>query len=308
MSGNANQPSGAARPFQSSCLGIRVIGCAGVIFLVAAVVLNVFVLPWIAFPLVGIAAYLFWTGKRLRAPTVEQLRSRDPRPPVLYLRSFELDAKVDSTESHRLDHILPEPVKMVLAPIDGVANWMNQLPVSRAIDRFMGSSVEQKIADAFEKIGPVIAVGEPGETLSIPGAARHYLDDTWQTAVVAAIREAALVIFQPWISSAVMWEIETALAETDPRRVLLVFWQISDADYEKFREAAPAAIKLPPASARRDGEELIRFNEAGVPSFASIPRRGTLGTALINYINLDAFVKQLSRELQKLPPPPASRS
>jgi len=113
------------------------------------------------------------------------------------------------------------------------------------------------------------------------------------------------VLNQPWPSSAVLWEIQTALTLTDPRRTVLVFWQTSDVDYVRFREVAGVTFALPPRSVRRDHEELIQFDQNRVPFFAPIPRRGTLGTLLDNSINLGALVEQLRLELGTLPPLPA---
>jgi hypothetical protein len=50
----------------------------------------------------GLSAFAMWKlvrlGRRLRAPTADEILQKDQRPPVLYLRSFDLDTRTISKE------------------------------------------------------------------------------------------------------------------------------------------------------------------------------------------------------------------
>ena len=59
------------------------------------------------------------------------------------------------------------------------------------------SNEEEDLAEAVRPIGDLVAVGQPGEPLPLPGAARMYwTNDEWQDAVLKRMREAPLVIIR----------------------------------------------------------------------------------------------------------------
>jgi TM2 domain-containing membrane protein YozV len=75
----------------------------------------------------------------------------------------------------------------------------------------------------MERIGPVVAIGKPGERLPELGAARLYVgNDEWQEVVRRFMREAALIVIRAGETAGVWWEIEEALAHCPPQRVIIV--------------------------------------------------------------------------------------
>jgi len=116
--------------------------------------------------LVVAAMYAMFTrARRVLQPSAAEARQGDPRPPILFLRSF-LDDR----------YKLKERVRVAGVPI-------NQL-----------LRMEEALAVRFHDFGPFLAVGEPGEGLPQLGAARAYLsDDQWQAAVLNWIRESRLI-------------------------------------------------------------------------------------------------------------------
>jgi hypothetical protein len=83
-------------------------------------------------------------------------------------------------------------------------------------------SDEETIARILARLGPVIAVGKPGEPLPELGAARLYVaHDQWQARVLELIRQAQLVVIRIGSSQGVLWEIEQALAHTPRQRLVL---------------------------------------------------------------------------------------
>lgn len=270
------------QPIRSGKLGCLAAGIAGVL-LVAAVSIPTGGAGFLcAAPLVFVAAGAWWWSKRLRAPTLEQTLARDPRPPVVYLRSFDLDGVTSRTRQQRLDKYIPEAINRPLKAISNLA------PIT-AMERWTGQTVEDLLVKELKRVGPVIAIGRPGETAPLPGATRLYVGDDWQERVHAMMKSATLVVIRPWISEGVLWEIKAALESCDPRRVVLIFWETPDEKYDAFRTAAAGVLDLPPVENRR-GEELVLFDSQRVARLAMIPRRGAIGTLLVDAIDLNAAV------------------
>lgn len=119
----------------------------------------------------------------------------DPRPPVLYLRSFADDGAVllgDASSLARRSAAL-------IAPTDP----------------------EQEMSMILGAIGPVIAIGKPGEPLPELGAARLYVsNDAWQAKVCELMRMARLVVLRIGASPGLLWEIEQALAIVPHQRLV----------------------------------------------------------------------------------------
>ena len=144
---------------------------------------------------------------------------QDPRRPVLYLRPFEDDP------------VAGEPVHHSM--------WM--VPTSH--------SEEEQLARAMSKIGPFVAIGEPGERLPQLGAIRVYVHDgaQWKETVTLLMRHSALVVLRAGFSPGFWWEAELAWRTLEPQR-LVVLVGLSPDDYERFRDRASQALQvgLPP--------------------------------------------------------------
>jgi hypothetical protein len=121
-------------------------------------------------------------GLRLRTWRAEQILAHDPRPPVLYLRSFLQDERLPGTSE----------------------------------------SFEQSLASVMGEVGPVIAVGRPGERLPPLGAARLYLsDEHWQPTVRDLMARSALTILRAGTSPGVLWELARVVECVQPARFLI---------------------------------------------------------------------------------------
>lgn len=127
----------------------------------------------------------------------------DDRPPVLLLRSFDDDGlKVMSQWQFSLGDILWlwHPFK--------VLNWF-----------FAGHplTLEERMARKLSRLGPVIAVGRPGERLPPIGfARRYYHNDSWKDAVERHIRDCQLVVM-------VLGKIDKS---EDPEKEVGLAWEI----------------------------------------------------------------------------------
>jgi hypothetical protein len=116
----------------------------------------------------------------------ERTRHRDPRPPVLYLRSFNDD-----------DVALP----CVLS----ARRPFLELFTLRTTDPF-----EESLAWELSTYGPVTAVGRPGGSTHTLGAARElFTDETWQGHVVERMSNARSIAVVIGETPGLEWEIET---------------------------------------------------------------------------------------------------
>jgi hypothetical protein len=166
----------------------------------------------------GLVAFPFWiVGSKLGAPTAEEVISRSERPHVLYLRPFQADSE--------------QLISRVLS----------------AFRRFYAGfyappSGEEKLASQFESIGPMIAIGKPGERLATLGAARLYVSDAeWQQTVERLTTDAVLVIIRAGLSQGLLWEIEQIVGHSEPSRILLIAPLKSKKQDESFAEKFRAA-------------------------------------------------------------------
>ncbi|MEL6317437.1 MAG: hypothetical protein AAFR16_07335, partial [Pseudomonadota bacterium] len=133
--------------------------------------------------LLPLAALILGLGRRLSQPDAGRLLEADARAPVLLLRSFKDDA---ATLSSR-----------------------NALKRLLYLGLYGRVRLEAAIADELARLGPFIAVGQPGETLPALGAARAYFsDDEWRDAVRDWIAKARLIVVIAGTTRWVAWELE----------------------------------------------------------------------------------------------------
>lgn len=114
---------------------------------------------------------------------------RDGRRPVLYLRSFDDEAAAG-------------------VDVRAAAGLRTR---------------EVQFAAALGAVGPVIAVGRPGETLPPLGAARFYLPlDDWQGTVRRLMDLSQLIVLRLGPGEGLRWEIGEARATQPPAKLVLL--------------------------------------------------------------------------------------
>jgi hypothetical protein len=116
--------------------------------------------------------------------SAERLRTRDPRPPVLYLRSFEDD-------------------ELILPAVLSARRPFLELFAVRGSDPF-----EESIAWQVSAYGPVVAIGRPGRSIASLGAARDLLpDDVWRQGVSDRMAEARAIVVTIGSTDGLRWEM-----------------------------------------------------------------------------------------------------
>jgi hypothetical protein len=207
--------------------------------------------------IVYIAMWIFLTGMRRLAPRAETLLRRNPRRPILYLRSFGRDARY-------------------MDP-----GGCGQLPRLLILGPFGHQTVEHSLAFAINDFRPLVAIGQPGEQLPPLGAARLYVagDADWQQVVAEMTKACPLVILRIGATPGFWWEIEHLVDAYDPQRVLIYLpRQDRNKTYKNWREKASQYFPHPlPYSV--GGASFLGFGPDWEPQLYGAGRR-SLGALL----------------------------
>jgi hypothetical protein len=182
----------------------------------------------------GCGGFCYLRGRQLRAKALAQQVWADARSPVIFLRSFESDG--------------PDAENFV-------------------------PTEEELLAKAVNGIGPLIAIGKPGETLPKLGAMRLYVPDAiWQQTVKEKLKEARLIVVQAGMSEGLWWEISQCLLAASPDKVVLFFWKMPRISYNIFasRFEDNLSIKLPSIAHGDQMSGIIIFNDQWEPECPSI--------------------------------------
>lgn len=195
--------------------------------------------------LIGLSGrHLAITGRKQLAGMAARTAAEDPRPPVLYLRSFADDAVVENAN---------------------VVEGFIQL-----------TTEEEQFAKVLTRIGPFIAIGDPREKLPILGATRLYVGDgDWKKNVEDLLRRARLVVVRLSATRGLLWELGQVIATIEPKRVLVFVPRVKN--YEALRRAGerwfPRPLPAQPKQRTMIGslQGIVRFGPDWTPEF--IPAR-----------------------------------
>ena len=168
--------------------------------------------------------------RKCSAKSADEILASDGSP-VLYLRSFQDDDEAEQ-----------------------ISGWY--------------LTDEEQVTLALSDLGPVIAVGEPGEVLPDLGAARFVLhEERWQEEVRHLVDRALLVVVRVATTPGLLWEVGVTVRCLEPKRLLLIVSE-EPKQYRAFFEAAnelfpsglpsPAEIEASVGPSRRE----LRLAEA----------------------------------------------
>jgi hypothetical protein len=130
----------------------------------------------------------------------------DDRPDVLYLRCFHADE-----------------------------SWWPNVVVRL-------TTAEEDLATALHPFD-LMAIGQPGDFLPLPGAARLYCTaDEWRPTVCQRMRVAPLVILRAGEGEGLLWECEQAFTMLSPDRLVILVLEIRRVEYEHFAAAIRSRV------------------------------------------------------------------
>jgi hypothetical protein len=150
-------------------------------------------------------------------------------------------------------------------------------------------SEEHLLVKLFDRIGPVIAIGNPADKTLLIGAARFYADalrKNWREVVETLLCKASLVILHAGHTEGFLWELEAVIREKSPERILLLI-SYKKSEYYTFRAATAMHFPSPLPDYNGAGRTVpssikgfIQFDADWTPHFIRMPWR--LGDVLID--------------------------
>lgn len=150
--------------------------------------ISVIVSPFLSLPLLALSSRIRRAARRAAVHSMSEVRHKDTRAPFLFLRSF-VDDQVDLT--HR----------------EGSRNIFQRTLTGGSLF----ANVDELLTERYWHIGPVIAIGKPGEALPPLGAARAYLSgEPWQMVVANLMGLARAIIIVLDYTQGVTWELQQA--------------------------------------------------------------------------------------------------
>jgi hypothetical protein len=219
--------------------------------------------------ILGWSRFVGTVGRRLSAKTAQEVLQSDSRPPILYLRSFSADEKAPT--------------------------WLG-LP---------GPSFEENLRRVLSELGPVIAIGQPGERLPPLGAARMYVNgDDWQSTVSGLMSNAAVVIVKAGVTEGLSWEISQIVQKVNPRRTLIALpsrvgrtREYVEEQYGRFREHVRPSFPCP-LPERIGSARWVAFEDDWSPRLLNVPRwRWILGQREDNAVGLREGIRPFCKNL-----------
>ena len=154
----------------------------------------------------GIFALLIY-ARQCFQPSFETVMAQDHRAPVLFLRSFADDEKLQYQSA---DHSL------------------------------FDFSLESRLADHFQALGPFIAVGEPKDKAPHLGAARAQLsDEAWQGSVLGWIANSRLILIMAGGTHWIGWEMRKVIELGAAEKAIVLFPQTRRRLFRKGKTTTP---------------------------------------------------------------------
>ena len=123
-------------------------------------------------------------SRRYLCELLKQAQATDPRPPVLFLRSFRDDAVA-----------LPPPKAGIAFRLYNFAE--------------RNKSLDELLLEEGTSLGPVVALGNPTDAVPPYGAARAYFQHSdWQTMVTRLMEDAVAIVICVDDTESLWWEIK----------------------------------------------------------------------------------------------------
>lgn len=209
---------------------------------------------------------LYRRSQQWEALSADEALRRDARPPVVYLRAFTDDGQLAVRGHQWQDRVLGKGATLLTL-----------------------TSPEQELAFILRRVGPVIAIGRPGEPLPELGAARLYAShDSWQRTVLDMVERASMVLVRVGSSPGVLWELDQVLSRAQRSKVVILILGSPEeqaAGVRAIESRLGEPLVLPPPHSFRfqrvlalTGSDpfrtigiLVAFDAAGHPHAAAIP-------------------------------------
>ncbi|QQS47655.1 MAG: hypothetical protein IPM66_03080 [Acidobacteriota bacterium] len=220
---------------------------------------TIVMLAWVTLFITG--GWLIHRGLKSSGISAAEAMRRDPRPPVIYLRSFDQEMKQNT-----LKEIFKDAFQGKSLP-GGYSAW--------------GPREQYDFAKTMKKFGPYIAIGRPGEKLPELGAARAYVsDENWQSEITGWIDRASIVVIEAGRTPGLAWEIGRLIQCAPAEKVLLILPE-RKSEYALFRDWAREILPKPLPEEWPDSR-MVAFSPDWQPR--PLPRQAKLADTLKPFV------------------------
>jgi len=201
-----------------------------------------------------------------------ELMDEDPRPPIIYLRSFT-DEQSKASAKNRFNYLsgsLAGVYMFTHTPTNFSALYrdMFERDKNRKISGSIRSTMDEQMffAQYLSEFGPYIAIGRPGESFESMdlGAAKLYVnDEDWQKTIIELIESANVVVLEAGESAGLSWEISQLVSKANPQKVLMILPR----HQSKYDEFCLLAEEFFPESFPEDlpVSRLLMFEDGWIP-------------------------------------------
>lgn len=227
---------------------------------------TIVMLTWVTLFILG--AWFIHRGIKSGSISALEAMQKDPRPPVIYLRSFDQEMRQNTLKELLKDAFQGTP-----------------LPGSQSA---WGPREQYEFAKVMKKFGPYIAIGRPGEKLPELGAARAYVsDDNWQQEVTNWIDRASIIVVEAGRTPGLAWELGRLIRHAHAKKVLMILPE-RKSGYNLFRDWVRQVLPVP-LPEQWPESRLIAFNADWQPW--PLPRQPKLMDTLRPFISRNDQIK-----------------
>jgi hypothetical protein len=217
-----------------------------------------------------LAGWSFRGYVRQKMPSAAAAIERDPRPPVLYLRSFDQEnlifvvrkdqAKFNDPLHYADDIQLPDGARGIYYgthTLLGVLGWHSALNQNISFEKYFRSEVTRRI-------GPFIALGNPIDNLPAEGAFRDYqVDERWKDVFYERSARCACILMQLGSSNNLQFELVSIVAR-GLRHKLFILTRPQAYVFDLMAPARKYILREKPAD-WRTFSEILQANGYQVP-------------------------------------------
>lgn len=286
--------------------------CAAAILITAGIILHgnprIYCFLLTA-PSIGAGLYFVRIWKKwVQSLTVEEALEQDPRPPILYLRPFKAD-KIRFASWHQRRVAIAKTLAFILyiylvgwfiVPILGLYRLLTGQNEDNPLDSSKPSA-EQFFISLLDPLGPVIAIGRPGERTPPVGAARMYLGDEWKDVVQDLLKKSQLILMFAGTTTHFGWELQKVFRNDPfvPTILILPFFQrYRQSEVDRFVSMFAEATGLQLSS------DLRKTRAAYFPTASEVVEIRDLGTADDRALNeMNPFLGPVAQIMERLSRP-----
>ena len=217
-----------------------------------------------------LAAWSFRGYVLQKMPSAAEAIERDPRPPVLYLRSFDQEdlifvmrkdqAKFNDLLLYADDIQLPDGARALYYGSNtllGVLGWHSPIIQNITFEKYFRTEVTRRI-------GPLIALGNPIDSLPGEGAFRDYqIDEHWKDLFYERSSRCACILMQLGSSNNLQFELVSLVAR-GMRHKLFIITRPQAYVIDLMAPARKYILREKPAD-WRTFSEILRANGYQVP-------------------------------------------